>query len=110
MTHITYRLTANNRDQLRNPTLGNRVWANFTFYISPVCRLDNCSSVVATAVERGLTPKQSLLRQIGRHRNRQKISNTADYTLRITSRDMAQYLRLARAAGDKSPNYTPYSA
>jgi len=31
MTHITGRLTAKNRDQLRNPTLGNRVWANFTF-------------------------------------------------------------------------------
>ena len=26
MTHITCRLTAKNRDQLRNPTLGNRVW------------------------------------------------------------------------------------
>ena len=25
MTHVTYRLTAKNRDQLRNPTLGNRV-------------------------------------------------------------------------------------
>ena len=24
-------LTAKNRDQLRNPTLGNRVWATFTF-------------------------------------------------------------------------------
>ena len=31
MTHITCRLTAKNRDQLRNPTLGNRVWATFTF-------------------------------------------------------------------------------
>jgi len=29
MTHITYRLTAKNRDQLQNPTLGNRVWAAF---------------------------------------------------------------------------------
>ena len=29
MTHITCRLTAKNRDQLRNPTLGNRVWAAF---------------------------------------------------------------------------------
>ena len=27
MTYVTYRLTAKNRDQLRNPTLGNRVWA-----------------------------------------------------------------------------------
>jgi len=31
MTHATCRLTAKNRDQLRNPTLGNRVWATFTF-------------------------------------------------------------------------------
>jgi len=29
MTHATRRLTAKNRDQLRNPTLGNRVWASF---------------------------------------------------------------------------------
>ena len=32
MTHVTCRLTAKNRDQLRNPTtFGNRVWATFTF-------------------------------------------------------------------------------
>jgi len=31
VTHVTCRLTAKNRDQLRNPTLGNRVWATFTF-------------------------------------------------------------------------------
>ena len=29
--HVTCRLTANNRDQLRDPTLGNRVWATFIF-------------------------------------------------------------------------------
>ena len=34
MTHITCRLTAENRDQLRNPTLGNRLWATFTFLYS----------------------------------------------------------------------------
>jgi len=33
MTHVTCRLTAKNRDQLRNPTLGSRVWATFTFYL-----------------------------------------------------------------------------
>jgi len=32
MTHITCTLTAKNRDQLRNPALGNQVWATFTFY------------------------------------------------------------------------------
>ena len=29
MAHVTCRLAAKNRDQLRNPTLGNRVWATF---------------------------------------------------------------------------------
>jgi len=33
MTHVTCRLTAKNRDQLRNPTLGNRVWATFTYFL-----------------------------------------------------------------------------
>ena len=33
MTHVTCRLTARNRDQVRNPTLGNRVWATFTCYL-----------------------------------------------------------------------------
>jgi len=32
MTHVTYRLTARNWDQLRNPTLGNRVSTTFNFY------------------------------------------------------------------------------
>ena len=33
MTHVTSRLIAKNRDQLRNPTLGNRVWVTFTFLL-----------------------------------------------------------------------------
>jgi len=31
MTQVTCRLTAKNRDQLRNPTLGNRAWATFLY-------------------------------------------------------------------------------
>jgi len=31
MTHVTCRLTAKKQDQLRNPTLGNRVWAAYFF-------------------------------------------------------------------------------
>ena len=38
MTHINCRETAKNRDQLRNPTLGNRVWTTFT------CRRDETTS------------------------------------------------------------------
>jgi len=32
MADVTCRLTAKNQDQLRNPMLGNRVWATFTFF------------------------------------------------------------------------------
>ena len=45
MTHITRRLTAKNRDQLRNPTLGNRVWATFTFYVHAVRSVDDLAVV-----------------------------------------------------------------
>ena len=44
LTHVTCRLTAKHRDQLRNPTLGNLVWATFTFFtcgesaVMPVAR------------------------------------------------------------------------
>ena len=34
MTHVTCRLTAKKRDQLRNPTLGNRVRTTFTFILT----------------------------------------------------------------------------
>ena len=37
MTHVTCRLTAKNRDQLQNPTLGNRVWATFFTYHGGMC-------------------------------------------------------------------------
>ena len=44
MTRVTCRLTANNQDQLRNPTLGNRVWDTFYSMDIPVffccCVLD----------------------------------------------------------------------
>ena len=43
MTHVNCRLTAKNRDQLRNPTLGNRAWVTFTFYLLP-CR---CCAIAA---------------------------------------------------------------
>ena len=37
MTHVTCRLATKNRDQLRNPTLGNRVRAIFTFSKCTLC-------------------------------------------------------------------------
>ena len=47
MTHVACRLTAKNRDQLRNHTLGNRVWATFTFLNSiPVAIKDDTDKTV----------------------------------------------------------------
>ena len=43
MTHVTCRLTAKNRDQLRNSTLGNRVRATFTFFYDSVWCRKNCN-------------------------------------------------------------------
>ena len=41
MTHVTCRLTATIRDQLRNPVLSNRVWASFTLSIITTIIIDN---------------------------------------------------------------------
>ena len=51
MTHVTCRLTAKNRDQLRNPTLGNRVWATFTFIATRQRRALKVTPQVATGAE-----------------------------------------------------------
>ena len=45
MTHVTCRLTAKNRDQLRNPSLGNRVWASFLSFIITVTSQDRGAAV-----------------------------------------------------------------
>ena len=47
LSHVTCRVTAKNRDQLRNPMLGNRVWATFTFY-SPL----RCSGIGSESVQK----------------------------------------------------------
>jgi len=53
MTHITCRLTAKNRDQLRNATLGNRVWASFFTYVEKgVVRGKRIRSVSRLAAKR----------------------------------------------------------
>jgi len=40
MTHITCRLTAKNREQLRNPMLGNRVWATFLLQLEYITKIN----------------------------------------------------------------------
>jgi len=58
MTRVTCRLTAKNRDQLRNPTLGNRVPAIFDNLYSPVstrtgslCLFCCCTAIGCADVE-----------------------------------------------------------
>ena len=46
MTHITCRLTAKNQDQLRNRTLGNRVWATF-LATQPTAGVRRCHSTIS---------------------------------------------------------------
>ena len=56
MTHITCRLTAKNWDQLRNPTLCNRVWATFTFYIviDVIVIVVICRSIKTATIQQAL--------------------------------------------------------
>ena len=54
MTHVTCRLTAKNRDQLRNPALGNRVSAIFTFTFYVLCKGIRTLAVGDTGAPDGL--------------------------------------------------------
>ena len=55
MTHVTCRLTAKKRDQLRNPTLGNRVWATF-FLILTILHLHYIRPAFLAAARGGGVP------------------------------------------------------
>ena len=55
MTHVACRLTAKNRDPLRNPTLGSQVWAMFTFQCRCVCR--RLSGVVQDYIHGEVLPR-----------------------------------------------------
>jgi len=56
LTHITCRLTAKHRDQLRNPKLCNRVWATYTFYpfrtVRPFLEIRRKNQYVAAPISR----------------------------------------------------------
>jgi len=88
MTHVTCRLTAKNRDQLRNPALGNRVRAAFTFFYftSPDCRSTieqwNC----------GLTADRNRNSQTPRHTTQQSFLCHSRYAHRGRPDD-AVYVR-----------------
>ena len=68
MTHVTCRMTAKNRDQLRNPTLGNRVWATFTLPLR-----------VRSAVQRHQSAERPILRQISQRHVSQDPAKTGHH-------------------------------
>ena len=49
--HVTCRPTTNDRDQLRNPTLGNRVGGTFTLFIQRVQDNKDYVAVLYTAAK-----------------------------------------------------------
>jgi len=51
MTHVTCMLTAKNRHQLRNDTLGNRVWAIFKFKHCTQAAEDNVRDLMVRALD-----------------------------------------------------------
>ena len=58
MTHVTCRLAAMNRDRLRNPTLGNRVWATFTFLSYRIVCAECIVRVVSSRVHHYVVRRQ----------------------------------------------------
>jgi len=54
MNGVTCRLSTKNRDQLRNPTLGSRVWATFTFTLTPKTYKVSVRSACLTPFRLGL--------------------------------------------------------
>ena len=56
MTHVTCGLTAKYRDHLRNPTLGSRVWATFTFL---------CLREIGELSKTGWTDRHAVIGQTG---------------------------------------------
>ena len=64
MTHVACRLTAKNRDQLRNSTLGNRVRATFAFFLLVSNYLVNfCPSQNAAYLDAEVAEERVLLHE-----------------------------------------------
>jgi len=56
MTHVACRLTAKSRDQLRNPTLDNRVWATVYSLLIYVCLFNSIAFKFCFRVDSTRTP------------------------------------------------------
>ena len=98
MIHVICRLTGKNRDQLRNPTLGNRVWATSTFlYINsdlvsyrcvpdPRCALTCCEHSTRNVTEQLPGRRQSAATPVNQS-DRVIQSAAADFVIVTPRRD-----------------------
>ena len=93
MTHVTCRLTAKNRDQLRNPALGSRLWTTCT-----------CSGRV---VDAGIPERQRVLSRAAR-RPSGRVQRATRGTGRLrVHRDRVGALRQRRAAARHGSSVRP---
>ena len=93
MTHVTCRLTAKNRDQLRNPALGSRLWTTCT-----------CSGRV---VDAGIPERQRVLSRAAR-RPPGRVQRATRGTGRLrVHRDRVGALRQRRAAARHRSSVRP---
>ena len=83
MTHITCRLTAKNRDQLRNPTLGNRVWATFTFFQSTVEYILRVELLLLLQVSRSRSDASDVVARISHWRSAEPLFPRAHESLSL---------------------------
>jgi len=88
MTRVTCRLTAKNRDQLRNPTLGKRVWATFTYLFKLETRpvLAFCGAFRAEYVQKYAT--EAALRE------QESLNSSSESSLSDFSEDETQEMEL----------------
>jgi len=91
MTHVTCRLTAKNRDQLRNPTLGNRVRATFLRIERPII------AIVYSIADQTFTPQWinrfgAIARRTQRIREKRTDRQTLGYIPRRVQESTAGYV------------------
>ena len=94
MTHFTFRLTAKNQDQLWNPTLGNPVWAIFTFLLAGLAESNHrlrCRTPSVTINTRGVRQTNRQNKRYGRASH--TLGNPDDY------RDSDDVIRLKVVSG-----------
>ena len=67
MTYVTCRLTAKDQNQLRNPTLGNRVWTTFTFLRRWTARRDVLVKLLCVGTSCSTKPEQIEVMELEGH-------------------------------------------